>query len=309
MIDLKVKFCGKTLQNPLVLASGILGTDSGILARVANFKIGAVTPKSCSQESRAGYENPTVLAWEHGLINAVGLSNPGIAIELEELKKLKKSSKNSGTKIIASIFGPTIEEITKTAQIIAQAKPDFIEINISCPHVDPTVKGCFYASPQAVQKLTQEVKKNIDLPLIIKLSPNVSDVVSIAQAAEKGGADAISAINTLGPGMIIDLEAGKPVLANKMGGLSGPAIKPVAIRCIWEITQKIKIPVIGMGGITTGKDALEMIMAGATAVGVGSATYYRGIEVFQQITQEMITWLEKHKIKSLNEIRGKAHAN
>lgn len=309
MIDLSVDLCGKKLQNPLILASGILGTEAGILSRIAKLKIGAVTPKSCSIEPRTGYENPTVLAWKHGLINAVGLSNPGIKVELEELKKLKKSLKISGTKLIASIFGPTIQDIAQTAKMICEADPDFVEVNISCPHVDPTVKGCFYSDPDATLRLTKEVKKNCSVPVIIKLSPNVTDIASIALAAEKGGADAIAAINALGPGMIIDLEAGKPVLANKFGGISGPAIKPIAIRSIWDITQKVKIPVIGIGGVTTGEDAIEMIMAGATAVGVGSAVYYGGIEVFEKITREMKAWMEKHNIKSLDEIRGVSHAD
>ena len=307
MIDLSVNLCGQVFKNPLVLASGILGSDADILYRIGQTSIGAITPKSCSKQPRQGYDNPTVLAWKHGLINAVGLSNPGIEAEIQELKKLKKSLQETGTRIIASIFGPTIEEIAQTAKMISLSQPDFVEVNISCPHVDPTVKGCFYANPQAIEKLTREVKKNTDIPVIIKLSPNVQDIVSIAKAAEKGGADALAAINTLGPGMIIDLESGRPVLANKVGGLSGPAIKPIAIRCIWEISQQVKIPIIGMGGITTGEDAIEMIMAGATAVGVGSATYYRGIKVFDLITQEMIRWLKEHSIKNLSDIRGKAH--
>ncbi len=303
-MNFEVKLCGVKLKNPLVLASGILGSEAEIMARVAKQGIGAVTSKSCSLKPNIGNENPTVLAWDHGLINAVGLTNPGVKQEIIELKKLKKLTQ---VKIIASIFGPTIKDIVETAKIISQADPDFIEVNISCPHADASIKGCFYSNPFAVKKLALEIKKKLSLPLIIKLSPNVEDITVIAKAAEAGGADAISAINTLGPGMIIDLEAQKPVLSNKIGGLSGPAIKPIAIRCIYQIFKAVKIPIIGMGGVLTGKDAIEMIMAGASAVGIGSAVYYRGIKVFNKIIKEMEEYCSLKGIKKLEAIKGIAH--
>lgn len=305
--DLSINLCGKKLKNPLILASGILGTKAALLARVAKAGAAAVTTKSCGPDPREGYENPVVLAWEHGLINAVGLTNPGIKKEIEEILKLKKLLRNSNSLIIASIFGPTIKEIGRLAKEITKAQPDFIEVNTSCPHVDKSVKGSFYNSPEATKKIAQVVKKNTPLPIIIKLSPNVEDIALIARAAEDGGADVVSAINTLGPGMLIDIESGKPILSNKFGGLSGPAIKPIAVKCVYQIAQAVKIPIIGLGGITTGEDTIEMIMAGATAVGIGSAVYYRGIDVFFKIRNEMKKFMIKHQYQSLQEIRSIAH--
>lgn len=305
--DLSINLCGKKLKNPLILASGILGTKAALLARIAKAGAGAVTSKSCGPFPRKGYENPVVLAWEHGLINAVGLTNPGIKKEIEEILKLKKLLRNSNCLIIASIFAPTIKEIGRLAKEITKAEPDFIEVNISCPHVDKSVKGAFHNRPEATKKIAQVVKKNTPLPIIIKLSPNVEDIALIAKAAEDGGADVVSAINTLGPGMIIDIESGKPILSNKVGGLSGPAIKPIAVKCIYQIAQAVKIPVIGMGGVTSGEDTIEMIMTGATAVGIGSGVYYRGFNVFSKIQKEMVQFMVKHQYQSLQEIKGIAH--
>jgi len=311
MIDLSVNLCGKRLQNPLVLASGILGTDADILKRVADFKIGAVTSKSCGLLPRKGHENPTVVAWEHGLINGVGLTNPGVEKEVEELLKLRKLLKNSSCKIIASFFAGSIDEFPKVAQKLAKAKPDFFEVNISCPNTMDdcgTPFACKTDNTYKITKIVKEVARQFKIPLIIKLSPNVTNIVNIGKAASEAGADAITAINTV-LGMIIDLESARPIMTNKIAGLSGPAIKPISLRCVYQLAEQLKIPIIGLGGVTSGSDAIEMIMAGATAVGIGSATYYRGIEAFDLITQEMQAWLEKHNIKSLDEIRGKAHAN
>lgn len=304
---LSFKLCGQEFDSPLIHTSGILGTKALLLVRVAKSGAAAVATKSCGLKPRLGYKNPTVLAWKHGLINSIGLTNPGIKEEIKKIIKLKKLLKNSKTKIIASIFGPSIKDIGKLAKEITKASPDFIEINISCPHVDPDVKGSFANNPEATKRIAQEVKKNTKTPMIIKLSPNVENIALIAKAAQDGGADAIAAINTVGPGMLIDIESGKPILANKMGGLSGPAIKPIALRCIYQIAQVVKIPIIGMGGITTGKDAVEMIMAGATAVGIGSAIYYRGLNVFSKINREIKNFMTNHKYQSLSEIRGLAH--
>lgn len=304
--DLSVNLCGKKLQNPLILASGFLGKEAELLKRVSKSGAGAVVSKSCGKSKKIGNENPTVLAWEHGVINAVGLTNPGYLEETEKLKKLKKLLRDSKTFIIASIFGPTIKDIAKIATHVSSAKPDFIEINVSCPHADPTVKGTFYSNPKALFRLTQTIKKNTNIPIIVKLSPNVTDIKIIAKAAEDGGADAISAINTV-MAMLIDVESGKPLLTNKIGGISGPAVKPIALRCIYQIAQTVKIPIIGMGGVTYGKDVVEMIMVGATAIGVGSAIYYRGINVFKKITKEIEEFMINHGYKSLKEFRGIAH--
>lgn len=305
-IDLSVKLCGVKLKSPLVLASGILGTDAEILFRVAKTGIGAVTTKSCGLLPRLGHENPTVVAWEHGLLNAVGLTNPGVEKEVEEIKKLKSLLKNSDTKIIASFFGCTVREFGKIAAILSKAEPDFLEANISCPNTMDEFGRPFAASAKETYEIVKNVKKASKIPLIVKLSPNVTDIASIAKAAEEGGADAVSAVNAL-LGMIIDTTSGKPILTNKMGGISGPAVKPIAIRCIYQIRKTVKIPLIGIGGINTGKDAVEMMMAGATAIGVGSAVYYRGIDCFGKINKEMEEFLKLKGLSSLSSLRGTAH--
>jgi dihydroorotate dehydrogenase (NAD+) catalytic subunit len=307
-VDLSTRICGKKFKNPFVLASGLLGNDEKILKRVADLQAGAVVSKSCGLKPKVGNENPTVLAWEHGLINAVGLTNPGYAEETKKLKKLKKLLLGNDTKIIASIFGPTIKDIAKIAKGISNARPDFIELNISCPHADLSVKGNFYSHPEALNKLVKAVKKATKIPIIVKLSPNVTDIAQIAKAAQDGGADALAAINTV-MAMLIDAESGKPILSNKIGGLSGPAIRPIALRCVFQIYQSVKIPIIGMGGITTGKDAIEMIMAGASAVGIGSGLYYRGLNIFKKVLREMKEFMQKNNYRSINDFKGIAHEN
>lgn len=302
--ELSVKICGQVFKNPLVLASGILGTEAELLARVAQSGAGAVTTKSCGLLPKKGHENPTVLAWEHGLINAIGLTNPGVEEEVKEIKHLKKFLKD--TVLIASFFGGTVEEFVKVAKVLSTAKPDFLEMNISCPNTESEFGRPFAVSPKDTFEVTKAVKKVTKSLLIVKLSPNVTDIKEIAKAAEDGGADAISAINTL-TGMIIDVESGKPILTNKKGGVSGPAILPVAVRCVYEIVEAVKIPVIGIGGVTSGLDAVQMIMAGVSAVGIGSAVYCRGLDVFKKIIQEINNFMKVHKYSKINDFRGIAH--
>jgi dihydroorotate dehydrogenase (NAD+) catalytic subunit len=304
-ISLKIKLKGRIFKNPLILSSGILGTRAELLARVAKAGAGGVTTKSCGLKPREGHENPTVLAWEHGLINAVGISNPGVEEEIKEIGKLRKLI-SPEIKIIASFFGETVEEFVKVAKILSLAQPEFLERNISCPNTESELGLPIAYFPEETYKLTRLVKKRINIPLIVKLSPNVSNIKKIAKAAEEGGADAISAINTL-TGMVIDIDAAKPILNNKFGGVSGPAIKPIAVRCIYEIFQTVKIPIIGIGGVTFGKDALEMIMAGASLVGIGSAIFYRGINVFKKIEKEIKDFMESNNYKTLTSLKGIAH--
>ncbi len=301
-----MNLCGRKLKNPLILASGILGTGPELLARVAEAGAGAVTTKSCSLAPRRGHPNPTVLEWGHGLINAVGLANPGAEAMARTIAEAKKLLAPLGAPIIASIFGGTVEEFAETARIISRASPDFIEVNISCPNVEEEFGRPFAADPRAAAIVTEAVKAVVSVPVIVKLSPNVTDITEIACAVEEAGADAICAINTVA-GMLIDVYSGRPILANRTGGLSGPAIKPIALRCVYEITRKVKVPVIGTGGIVTGKDALEMIMAGASAVGVGSAVYYRGIQAFSLIQQELADLMQKLGYQRIEEVRGITH--
>lgn len=307
-LDLTVSLCGVSLPSPLVLASGILGTQAELLARVAQAGAGAVTAKSCSLLPRAGHRNPTVLAWEHGLINAVGLANPGIDAEVKELARAKEMLRPLGAALIGSVFAETVEGFAQVAARLVEAGPDLIEVNISCPNVHDEFGTPFAADPVAAAEVTAAVKEAVAgrAPVLVKLSPNVADIAAIARAVEAAGADGIGAINTLA-GMIIDLHARRPILANRTGGLSGPAIRPLAVRCVYDIYQAVRVPIVGIGGVSSGRDAVEMIMAGAAAVGVGSAVYGQGPELFGRINQEMVQWMAELGYHRVDEMRGAAH--
>lgn len=296
-----IQFLGKILKNPMVLASGILGNSYDILERVHENGCGLVTMKSIGPEPRDGHKNPTVIDLGHGMINAVGLPSPGYLNMENEWNDLEKRD----FPLIASIYGGSVREYQMVAEFVSSKKPDFIEINISCPNSEKHGM-IFGVNPKSSHDVVSAVKKVINVPLIVKLTPQALDIGDIARACEDAGADAICAINTVGPGMVIDIESKMPVLAFKKGGLSGPMIKPVAIRCVFDIYKAVKIPIIGLGGITTGKDAIEIIMAGASLVGIGSAVRYRGMDVFQKVTLEMETWLRDHDL-SMEEIIGAVH--
>ncbi len=300
---LAVNFLRREFTNPIVLASGILGMTAASLNQVTNNGAGGVTTKSASLSPRPGHPNPTMLGFEHFFINAVGLSNPGMIETAEEIKKFKRLS---SAPLIVSIFAGTPDEFGVAAEQICQAPLDFLEVNVSCPNVSKEFGVPFAYSPEAVETITKKIKEKSTVPIIIKLSPNAWNIVEIAKRAEAAGADAITAVNTVS-GMTIDIGSRRPILHNKQGGVSGPALFPIALKCVYDIYQAVKIPIIGTGGVTTGEDALAMIMAGATLVGVGSAVYYRGPEVFRQITTEMKELMKKDNIKSLAEIKGSAH--
>lgn len=296
-----IQFLGKTLKNPMVLASGILGNTRDILERVHENGCGLVTMKSIGPEPRDGHKNPTVIDLGHGMINAVGLPSPGYLDMEAEWHDLE----NRDFPLIASIYGGSVREYQVVAEFVSCKTPDFIEINISCPNSEKHGM-IFGVNPQSSYDVVSAVKKVVKVPLIVKLTPQALDIGEVARACEDAGADAICAINTVGPGMVIDIESKMPVLAFKKGGLSGPMIKPIAIRCVFDIYKAVKIPIIGLGGITTGKDAIEIIMAGARLVGIGSAVQYRGMDVFQTVALEMETWLGDHGL-CLEEIVGAAH--
>ena len=305
--DLSLELCGVRLRNPLVLAAGILGTGPELMTRVANNGAGMVTTKSCGPSPRAGHPNPTVLDWGHGLINAVGLANPGVDEEVRTVARAKEMLHPLGVPIAASIFAETPGGFVEVARKITEAEPDFIELNISCPNVGDEMGRPFACNAGDASRVTEMVKHVTPIPLIVKLSPNVFDIAAIASSVERAGADAIAAINTVGPGMIIDVHSGKPILANKVGGLSGPAIRPIAVRCVYDIYEAVEIPIIGMGGVTDGRDALEMLMAGARAVGVGSAVHHGGAEVFTTILEETKAIMAAEGHRSLGEVLGVAH--
>ncbi|HEY66919.1 MAG: dihydroorotate dehydrogenase [Chloroflexi bacterium] len=304
--DLTTTLCGVRLPNPTILSSGILGLSHEIMVRVAQAGAGGVTTKSCSLKPRAGYPNPTILDWGPGLINAVGLSNPGIEVMVEEIQAAREQLAPLGVPVIASIFADTIYDFGTVARFISEAEPDLIEVNISCPNINSHYLQMFAADPYVAAQVTRRVKRNTDVPVLVKLSPNVTDIVEIAQAVVEAGADGITAINTLGPGLILDIETCRPVLYHETGGVSGPAIHPIAVRCVRDICRAVDVPVVAVGGVTSGRDVVEMILVGATAVGIGSAVHYRGIEVFREVCEEVREYMERHGYGRVEEFRGKA---
>jgi dihydroorotate dehydrogenase (NAD+) catalytic subunit len=304
--DLSVDLCGIHLPNPTVLASGILGLSHAVLTRVARCGAGAVTTKSCSLKPRSGYPNPTILDWGPGLINAVGLSNPGVEVMVEEILDAKQQLTPLGVPVIASIFADTIYDFGTIARFIAEAKPDLIEINVSCPNLDARYQQMFAADPYVAAQVTRRVKENTDTPVLVKLSPNVTNIAEIAEEVVEAGANGITAINSLGPGLILDIETMRPVLAHGAGGVSGPAIRPIAVRCVHDICRAVDVPVVATGGVTTGRDVVEMILVGATAVGIGSAVRFRGIGVFRQVCEELRRYMEQHGHSDLTSLRGSA---
>ena len=305
-MDTSIEFCGVKFPNPTVLASGILGVTGASLLRVARNGAGGITTKSVWYKVHKGHPNPVVVANEYFMLNAVGLPDAGIEKAREEIPKiLKKSS----VPVIVNIVERSFEDFERVAEKVAEMKPPFIEVNISCPNVDNEFGKPFSCSTKDAQELTRRVKKRVGkIPIILKLTPNVTYISEIAKAVESGGADAICAINTM-PGFMYDIDMKAPVLHNGVGGISGPAIKPLSVRCVYEIARSVKIPIIGTGGILTGRDALEMLMVGATLVGVGSGVHYRGISVFKKIVQEMSDWCEKNNVRRFQDLIGVAHKN
>jgi dihydroorotate dehydrogenase (NAD+) catalytic subunit len=305
-IDLSVDLCGVHMPNPTVLASGILGLTHGVMVRVAEASAGAVTTKSCSLHPRPGYPNPVVLDWEGGLINAVGLSNPGIEVMNEEIQAAKERLSPLGVPVIASIFADSIYDFGTTARFITDARPDLIEVNISCPNIDDRYQQMFAADPYVSAQVTRRVKENTDLPILVKLSPNVTSIARIAEAVVEAGADGITAINSLGPGLILDVDTRRPVLSHGTGGVSGPAIRPIAVRCVASLRRAVDVPIVAIGGVITGRDVVEMLLVGATAVGIGSGVFYRGMDIFRKVCDELRDYMAHHGHCRLTDLRGKA---
>jgi len=303
--DLTVNLGDLKLNNPLILASGVMGTSPQLLQRVALAGVGAVTAKSCGPAPREGHPNPVMVDWGYGLLNAIGLTNPGVEEEVILLKEAQALLRLLNVPLIASIFAGTEVEFGEVAVVVAEAEPDLIEVNISCPNVHDEFGLPFAADHRSAAGVTKSVKRAVShIPITVKLAPNVPDIGRIAHAVVDAGADAITAINTM-PGMVIDAESARPVLHNRTGGISGPALKPIALRCVAEIAQIVDVPIIGTGGVLTGQDAIEMLMVGATAVGVGSAFWYRGPDALKLIKEEMIQYLEEHHLESLQDLIGK----
>lgn len=309
MPDLSCALLDLTLRNPIVLASGILGTSAALLARAARAGAGAVTAKSCGPAPREGHPNPITVEWGHGLLNAVGLTNPGAAAEVPLLAEARALLDPLGVPLIASIFGGTPDEYEAVARTVAAARPALIEVNISCPNVADEFGTPFAADAGAAAAVTAAAKAGAGgIPLSVKLAPNVPDIGRIARAVADAGAAAITAINTM-PGMVVDRYAARPVLANRTGGVSGPALKPIALRCVAEVARAVDLPIIGTGGVLTGADAAEMLMVGATAVGVGTAVWYRGPEALGAIAAELEAFMAAEGYATLADLRGLALRN
>lgn len=307
-MNLTTDFLGIQLTNPLVLPSGLLGVTGANLAAVARSGAGAVTTKSIWPYRHEGHPNPTIIHLGGGnIINAVGIPHDGIEEAEIEIKNFRKLS---DAPLFASVTAAKISEFAEVTEKVAVLQPDMIEVNISCPNVEDELGRPFACDAKLAEHATAVAKKSAGrIPISVKLSPNVTNIGEIAKAVESAGADAITAINTVGPGMVIDIETREPILANKVGGLSGPAIRPLAVKCIYDIYKSVKIPIIGMGGISTGRDVIEMMLAGATLVGIGSAIAIHGVEVFEQVNTEIAEWCKNHDLKSLSELIGSSHNN
>jgi dihydroorotate dehydrogenase (NAD+) catalytic subunit len=236
----------------------------------------------------------------------MGLPNPGAAEEVELLRDAARRLAPLGVPLIASIAADTVEEFGRVAAIVSDAGPALIEVNISCPNTESSHGEMFASSAEAAAAVTRQVKASTSIPCIVKLSPNVADIAAIARAVAAAGADGITAINTM-PGMLVDAESGAPVLANGTGGISGAALKPIALRCVHEISAGVTLPVIGTGGVLSGTDVVEMISAGAACVGVGSAIVTRGENAFSLILDELKHWRAEREYRSLDDIRGRTH--
>ena len=297
-MNMKVKIAGVEFKNPVMTASGTFGSGAEYSEFVDLNQIGAVVTKGVANVPWAGNATPRIAEVHSGMMNAIGLQNPGIDVFCErDIPFLQQFD----TKVIVNVCGHAPEEYLAVVERLAEEPIDMMEINISCPNVNANFLA-FGQNPKHVEELTAQIKKVAKQPVIMKLTPNVTDIAEIARAAEAGGADAVSLINTL-TGMKIDINRRTFALANKTGGVSGPCVKPVAVRMVYQAAQAVKIPIIGMGGIQNAEDALEFIMAGATAVSIGTANFtnpYATIEVIDGIQK----YMEKNQIEDIHELIG-----
>lgn len=297
-MNTKVKIAGIELKNPVMTASGTFGSGAEYSEFVDLNELGAVVTKGVANVAWPGNPTPRIAEIHSGMMNAIGLQNPGMEVFCErDLPYLQQFD----TKVIVNVCGHAPEEYLAVVERLADEPADMLEINISCPNVNANFLA-FGQDPKHVEELTAQIKKIANQPVIMKLTPNVTDIAEIARAAEAGGADAVSLINTL-TGMKIDINRRTFALANKTGGVSGPCVKPIAVRMVYQVAQAVNIPIIGMGGIQNAEDALEFIMAGATAVSIGTANFtnpYATIETIRGIE----AYMERNKIEDIRELIG-----
>ena len=297
-MNTKVNLAGVELKNPVMTASGTFGSGAEYSEFVDLSRLGAVVTKGVANVPWPGNPTPRIAEVYGGMLNAIGLQNPGIDVFVErDIPFLKQYD----TKIIVNVCGKTTEDYIEVVERLGDEPVDLLEINISCPNVK---EGgiAFGQDPKAVEAITREVKKHAKQPVIMKLSPNVTDITVMAKAAEAGGADVLSLINTL-TGMKIDINRRAFAIANKTGGMSGPAVKPVAVRMVYQVANAVSLPIIGMGGIATAEDALEFIMAGATAVSVGTANFYNPYATVE-IAEGIEAFMKKQNVEDIRELIG-----
>lgn len=297
-MNTKVNLAGVELKNPVMTASGTFGSGAEYSEFVDLNRLGAVVTKGVANVPWPGNPTPRIAEVYGGMLNAIGLQNPGIDVFVKrDISFLKQYD----TKIIVNVCGKTTEDYIEVVERLGDEPVDLLEINISCPNVK---EGgiAFGQDPKAVEAITREVKKYAKQPVIMKLSPNVTDITVMAKAAEAGGADVLSLINTL-TGMKIDINRRAFAIANKTGGMSGPAVKPVAVRMVYQVANAVSLPIIGMGGIATAEDALEFIMAGATAVSVGTANFYNPYATVE-IAEGIESFMKKQKVEDIRELIG-----
>ena len=298
MIKTAVTLAGVELKNPVMTASGTFGSGAEYSEFVDLNKLGAVVTKGVANVPWPGNLTPRIAETPSGMLNAIGLQNPGIDVFCErDIPFLKKFN----TRIIVNVCGKTTEDYCEVVERLGNEPVDLLEINVSCPNVK---EGgiAFGQDPKALEAITKEVKKYAKQPVIMKLSPNVTDITEMAKAAEAGGADVLSLINTL-TGMKIDINRRTFALANKTGGMSGPAVKPVAVRMVYQVAQAVKVPIIGMGGIATAEDALEFLMAGATAVSVGTANFFNPYAT-EEVVAGIEDFMHRQKVEDISELIG-----
>jgi dihydroorotate dehydrogenase (NAD+) catalytic subunit len=301
--DLSVRVANLPLRNPFLLASGIWGESGASLAGAWAAGAGGVVTKSIGAGPRPGYPNPTVETYgEWGMLNAMGLPNPGI----DEYPKEVAIALAAGATVIGSVFAGDADEFARLAGRMAATGVHALELNLSCPHAEGfgTEVG---SEPADVEEIVRAVAREVRVPVIAKITPNSADPGALALAAERGGASAVSAINTL-RALAIDVELRRPILAHGLGGLSGPAIRPVGLACVWQMYERVQIPIIGMGGIETADDALQYVMAGARAVEVGTAVAFHGVSVFGRLVENLGRRLEALGFARLEDAVGVAHA-
>lgn len=299
---LRTNVCGVEFRNPLMLAAGVMGSNASSMNWILKSGAAGVVSKSFSLEPNPGYANPTTVGVECGIINAIGLSNPGAENFKEELKRIDRK----GNVSIASIYGATPEEFSKLVLKI-EDYVDMIELNISCPHAMEGYGASIGQDANLTHKIVSAAKDSANKPVIAKLTPNVTDIVEIAVAAQDAGADALTLINSLGPGMKINIDVARPVLSNKFGGMSGKAIKPIALRNVYTVYDNVDIPIIGVGGISNFEDVVEFLFAGARAVQIGTSIMDDGVEVFGKINKDLEEFMNKKGYESIDEMIGLAH--